>query len=283
MIEQRKSITGMTRKQAERHGDYNAFLERHTKNTAGKNTDELYTPPAVYEAVLNWVKTNCPSIHGKRIMRPFRPGGDYKAEDYTGAVVVDNPPFFIEHFITRWYVDHGVHFFLFAPGLTLFRGSTILDKLTFVASFAEVEYVHNEQVKAKIPTSFITNIPDLATYQLISAPELRDAITKAQDNKEEKAKLTRTEYSPNIVTSYRLGMLAEVGIPMRVRREETLLWRKNVIKRGRVDIFGGAFVVSDRVAAAVKEAIVRKERPIKYYEPTPDALYKVNHGEGGTL
>ena len=43
-----------------------------------------------------------------------------------------------------------------------------------------------------------------------------------------------------------------------------------------------AFIVSDRVAAAVKEAIARKERPIKYYEPTPEALYKVNHGEGGT-
>lgn len=266
-----------------RHGNYEAFLERYTKKPSCKNTDELYTPKAVYDAVLKWVQDNCPSINGKRIMRPFRPGGDYKAEDYEGAVVVDNPPFSIESLITKWYVDHGVHFFLFSPGLTLFRGSTILDKLTFVASFAEVEYVHNEQVKAKIPTSFITNIPDLATYQLISAPELRDAITKAQDNKEEKAKLTRTEYSPNIVTSCRLGMLAEVGIPMRVRREETLWWRKNVIKRGHVDIFGGAFVVSDRVAAAVKEAIARKERPIKYYEPTPEALERVNRGEGGTL
>ena len=263
-----------------RHGNYEAFLERYTKKPSCKNTDELYTPKAVYDAVLKWVQDNCPSINGKRIMRPFRPGGDYKAEDYEGAVVVDNPPFSIESLITKWYVDHGVHFFLFAPGLTLFSGSTILDKLTFVASFAEVEYVHNEQVKAKLPTPFITNIPDLATYQLISAPELRDAITKAQDNKEEKAKLTRMEYSPNIVTSCRLGMLAEVGIPMRVRREETLWWRKNV--RGSVDIFGGAFIVSDRVAEAVKEAIARKEKPIKYYEPTPDAIERVNRGDGST-
>lgn len=28
-----------------RHGDYEAFLERHAKETTGKNTDELYTPP----------------------------------------------------------------------------------------------------------------------------------------------------------------------------------------------------------------------------------------------
>lgn len=281
-MEQRKFITGITREQAERHGDYKAFLERHTKNTAGKNTDELYTPPAVYEAVLNWVKTNCPSIHGKRIMRPFRPGGDYKAEGYEGAVVVDNPPFFIEHLITRWYVDHGVHFFLFCPALTLFRGSTILDQLTFVAANARVEYYHNETVKAIIPTSFVTNMPDLADYQMMSAPELRDAIMQAQRKQKDTAKPAKTEYHPNLVTSFRLSMLSEAGIHMRVRREETLWWRKNVIKHGGFDIYGGAFVVSDRVAAAVKEAIARKERPIKYYEPTPEAIEKVNHGEGGT-
>ena len=44
-MEQRKFITGITRKQAARHGDYNAFLERHTKKVSGKSTDELYTPP----------------------------------------------------------------------------------------------------------------------------------------------------------------------------------------------------------------------------------------------
>lgn len=281
-MEQRKPVTGVTRTQAERHGDYNAFLERHTKNTAGKNTDELYTPPAVYEAVLEWVKTNCPSIQGKRIMRPFRPGGDYKAEDYTGAVVIDNPPFFIEHFITRWYVDNGVPFFLFAPAITLFRGSTILDKLTYVAVNAGVEYSHNEHVQAKINTSFITNIPDLAAYQMIAAPELRTAIIQAQDKQKGIAKAKKTEYHPNIVTSYRFSTLAEFGIPMRVHREETLWWCKNVIKHGGFDIYGGAFVVSDRVAAAVKEAIARRDRPIKYYEPTPEAIERVNRGEGGT-
>ena len=105
---------------SKRHGEHEAFLERHTRKPSCKNTDELYTPQAVYDAVLKWVQDNCPSINGKRIMRPFRPGGDYKAEDYEGAVVVDNPPFSIESLITRWYVDHGVHFFLFAPGLSLF-------------------------------------------------------------------------------------------------------------------------------------------------------------------
>ena len=44
-MEQKEILTGITRKHAERHGDYIAFLERHAKNTAGKSTDELYTPP----------------------------------------------------------------------------------------------------------------------------------------------------------------------------------------------------------------------------------------------
>ena len=274
--------TGITRTQAERHGDYAAFLERHAKNTAGKNTDELYTPPAVYEVVLKWVQDNCPSIQGKRIMRPFRPGGDYKAEDYEGAVVIDNPPFFIEHIIIRWYLVHGVQFFLFSPGLSLFTGSSITDKLTYVAVNAEVEYVHNEQVHAKVPTSFITNMHDLSANQLIAAPELRTAIMQAQGKQNATKKPEKTEYHPNLVTSYRFSTLAEVGIPMRVRREEALWWRNNLLQRGRFNLYGGAFIVSDRVAAAVKEAIARKERPIKYYEPTPEALYKVIHGEGGT-
>ena len=282
-MEQRKPVTGVTRKQVARHGDYNAFLERHTKEVSGKSTDELYTPTAVYEVVLKWVQDNCPSIKGKRIMRPFRPGGDYKAEDYDGAVVIDNPPFFIENLITRWYVDHGVHFFLFCPALTLFRGSTILDQLTFVAAYARVEYYHNETVKAIIPTSFVTNMPDLADYQMMSAPELRDAIMQAQRKQKDTAKPAKTEYHPNLVTSFRLSTLSEAGIHMRVRREETLWWRNNLVQRGDFNIFGGAFIVSDRVAAAVKEAIARKERPIKYYEPTPEAIEKVNRGDGGTL
>lgn len=44
-MEQRKPVTGINLAQVKRHGDYQAFLERHTKDTAGKNTDELYTPP----------------------------------------------------------------------------------------------------------------------------------------------------------------------------------------------------------------------------------------------
>lgn len=246
-------------------------------------TSFIPPPPAVYEVVLKWVQDNCPSIQGKRIMRPFRLGGDYKAEDYTGAVVIDNPPFFIEHLITRWYVDHGVPFFLFAPSLSLFAGASITGYLTYISAHADVEYVHNEQVHAKVCTSFITNITDLAPYQCIAAPDLREAIMQAQGKQKSPKKPAKTGYHQNILTSYRLGTLAEVGIPMRVRREETLRWRGNLKQRGRFNIYGGAFIVSDRVAEAVKEAISRKENPIKYYEPTPEAIYKVNHGEGGTL
>ena len=272
-----------------RHGNYEAFLERHAKEITGKNTDELYTPPAVYEAVLKWVQENCPSIHGKRIMRPFRPGGDYKAEDYENAVVTDNPPFFCEYMITRWYVEHGVHFFLFAPALSLFNGVSIIDKLTYVATKANVQYTHNEEVHAVVPTSFVTNMPEFADYQLVTAPELREAILKVQGTPEPKR--TKIAYHPNIVTPSRISTLSETGIPMRVRREETLWFSNNLVNSDTHKIFGGAFVVSDRVADAVEDAIARKERAAiarkeqaqKYYEPTPEAIYKVNHGEGGTL
>lgn len=61
-----------------------------------KTTDDCYTPPAIYEAVKNWALSHSEvDINGLEIVRPFYPGGDYEHEDYSGKVVIDNPPFSI--------------------------------------------------------------------------------------------------------------------------------------------------------------------------------------------
>ncbi len=271
-----KVHTGITKAQMERHGDYDAFLARHNKETRRRSTDECYTPAAVYDAVLAWVLANCPSVRGKKIVRPFRPEGDYKAEDYTDAVVIDNPPFFMEHQITTWYVRHGVPFFLFAPALTLFTGATVKDQLTYVATNAEVFYEHDAQIKVPIKTSFITNIEDLASYQLVTAPDLREAIMKAQSQNKGEYVPTKTEYHKNIVTPYRLSRVAEAGIQMRIPREEAAWWRGNVMEQGRYNIYGGAFVVSDRHAAIVEKCNRKPEPKVRMYTPSDEALNKVN-------
>lgn len=92
---------------------YDEFVEKFKPK---KTTDDCYTPPLVYEAVANWVATEY-GLDKQNFVRPFYPGGDYKSEDYTGKIVVDNPPFSILSEIIGFYTERGVRFFLFAPTL----------------------------------------------------------------------------------------------------------------------------------------------------------------------
>ena len=96
---------------------YDEFVEKFKPKLT---TDEYYTLEEVYAVVLDWVRRNSVvPFDDAQVMRPFRPGGDYQAEDYDGRVVIDNPPFSILSSIVRWYTEHGVRFFLFAPAQTL--------------------------------------------------------------------------------------------------------------------------------------------------------------------
>ena len=96
--------------------DYESFVKKFDADKP-KTTDDCYTPPAIYEAVLDWLKGEV-DLSGMEIMRPFYPGGDYKTELYhSDCVVVDNPPFSILSEITTFYIAMGVKFFLFAPAL----------------------------------------------------------------------------------------------------------------------------------------------------------------------
>jgi len=98
--------------------DYAEFLK---KFEVKKTTDDCYTPPRVYDAVKDWC-VNEYGLDGRRIVRPFHPGSDYKSFAYqAGDVVIDNPPFSIIAKIVRFYKSLGVDFFLFAPALTTFN------------------------------------------------------------------------------------------------------------------------------------------------------------------
>ena len=100
------------------------YLEFLDKFKAKKTTDDCYTPAVVYEAVAKWVENEY-HVSRKDFVRPFYPGGDYKAEKYhNGCIVVDNPPFSILAEILKFYKENGVRFFLFAPTLTLFSSSS---------------------------------------------------------------------------------------------------------------------------------------------------------------
>lgn len=89
--------------------DYEGFVDKFKPK---KTTDDCYTPPAVYDAVLNYVRSTYGIAEDTPIVRPFYPGGDYEHYDYPeDCLVVDNPPFSIFSKIVDFYTKRGIRFF----------------------------------------------------------------------------------------------------------------------------------------------------------------------------
>ena len=81
---------------------YEQFTEKFIPK---RTTDDCYTPPQVYEALLQWAVSHL-HLEGRPVVRPFYPGGDYEHYPYPdGCVVIDNPPFSIYAKIVRFYLD----------------------------------------------------------------------------------------------------------------------------------------------------------------------------------
>lgn len=114
-----------------------------------KTTDDVFTPPDVYDgAVALFYKITGDKYKDLEIIRPFYPNGDYTKEDYTGKIVIDNPPFSIAVEIQKWYNEHGVKYFLFGNGLTLFNKHST----GFVVCHSSVNYDG-----CKVSTGFVSN------------------------------------------------------------------------------------------------------------------------------
>lgn len=86
---------------------YEQFVDKFKQK---KTTDDCYTPAAVMDVVNEYVEHRY-NVSRETFVRPFWPGGDYESEDYTGKIVVDNPPFSILAKILRFYQERDVPFF----------------------------------------------------------------------------------------------------------------------------------------------------------------------------
>lgn len=198
-------------------------------------TDDCYTPPAVYDAVLGWVRENI-DIEGCRIVRPFYPGGDYEHEAYEeNDVVVDNPPFSIITKIVRFYMAQNVRFFLFAPHLTVFQPGRLCSSI-----ICDVSIVYENG--AKVKTGFVTNM--LGDVAFMTCPKLRNRIKAAQ--KERAVSLSKYNYPLNVVSSALLGKLADILFV--ARRDQVAPINKLDSQKGKT-IFGGGYLISDKLAA----------------------------------
>ena len=233
--------------------DYEAFVRKFDK-AAAKTTDDCYTPPAIYEAVLGWLKGEV-DLEGKEIMRPFYPGGDYKAEEYGGdCVVVDNPPFSIFSEIVTYYLAMGVKFFLFAPALTLTSASVSGRKdvdVTYITCGVNVTYANG----AKVCTSFVSNLfGDVrlwCCHGLYMA--VRDADEKQREEKKKTASMPKYVYPDNVTSAAYLNKISK-GADLKIMKDEchriqSLQSQRRIGK----SIFGNGFLLSDE-AATRKEA-----------------------------
>lgn len=234
--------------------DYRGFTDKFKPKLT---TDDCYTPPAVYDAVLHWVTERC-GLQGRRIVRPFYPGGDFERYPYEpGDVVVDNPPFSIISKIARFYADRDIPYFLFAPHLTCF---SIKAAPTKVATYAKITYENGAVVK----TSFISNLfPGVA---VMNAPGLLQAINDARAGKQAKS-LPKYSYPANVLTISKLDRLNKQGIEFQVMDTQCRYISKLDSQRtaGKT-IYGSGYLISDGKAAELRVAEEITEWPLMSHE-----------------
>ena len=223
--------------------EYLKFLD---KFKAKKTTDDCYTPAVVYEAVAKWVENEY-KVSRKDFVRPFYPGGDYKAEKYPkGCIVVDNPPFSILAEILTFYKENGVRFFLFAPTLTLFSSSSSSSS-TALCCGVTVTYENG----ATVTTSFLTNLEDRA-IRFKSCPSLYKAVEQANDEnlKSLRMEIPKYNYPDNVVTSSFCAKLAKYGIDFSVRVDQSCaISSLDSQKDTKKAIYGKGYLVSEKAAA----------------------------------
>ncbi len=214
---------------------YEDFIEKYKYK---KTPDDCYTPPAVYDAVLQWARKHL-DIGDRPVVRPFYPGGDFEHFDYPeDCVVIDNPPFSIFTKICNWYIEHNIPFLLFGPGTTSFRkGITSLG----------ISYSITYENGVRVSTSFVTNM--MGNLICTTSPDLYQAIKEANQKtqKGNGKEYYKPLYPDNVLRTTMLQRLSRAGIDFQVKAEDgVVVGRATNIKPHE---YGSSILLSDRAAA----------------------------------
>ena len=229
--------------------DYDKFIDKFKPK---KTTDDCYTPAPVYDAVLNFVQTNC-DIKGMKVVRPFYPGGNYEDADYENSVVIDNPPFSIISKICSFFMDRKIKFFLFAPHLTIF-GLLSNDDIQVVVNDDAIIYANG----AKVKTSFVTNL--FPGYRVLYR-RITEGVQPRNDTK-------KAIYFPkNAITAARLRK----SMPFDILKDESIFTHKV----GGIKIFGAALIISDAAAARIEAARIEAERIALRFTSQEEEIVKI--------
>lgn len=233
------------------NAEYKAFIEKFKPKLT---TDDCYTPPAVFDAVEKWVRKTYKIPDTVKTLRPFKPGGDYQREDYSGdVVVIDNPPFSILTEILRWYLDRNVRFFLFAQAVTNFNALQGDKRLTRVIAFADITYENG----AHVSTGFITNMePGVA---IRTSAELHDAVEAASDKKT--ADLGKYRRPRNVKVASDFAKANRAGCENVFTFDQVCLVKNIDAMRAKGKaLYGAGCIVSDAVADKLDRDAAEAER-----------------------
>ena len=245
---------------ADESSEYREFVEKFKPK---KTTDDCYTPPEIYDVVLDYVVDRY-GVAREKVMRPFWPNGDYEREQYpSGCVVVDNPPFSLLSRIVDFYMRRGIGFFLFAPTLTALSSRKHIMNTNHIICHTSITYENG----ANVNTSFITNLDEDGTV-LESNPELSDAINDKDSElqKANKKSVPKYEYPDAVITAAKVNWFAAHHTPYKLNRRDCCPISK-LDAMGDKGIFGGAFLLSERAAAeraAAERAAAERAAAIKW-------------------
>lgn len=222
--------------------DYEGFLD---KLEPKKTTDDCYTPKEVYDVILEYV-SNHANLQGKRILRPFYPGGDYTQIEYQeNDIVIDNPPFSIITKICKYYLERNIKFFLFGPHLTAF--SSNID-CTHIITSSDITYENGATIK----TAFLSNM--FGDVKIIGDHVLREKLKEVNDLNNKK--LPKYIYPNHIITVSKIAYCVERGVSISIDKSNVKHYRRMdaQVKHGKA-LFGSGFLVSDKAAAEAAAAV----------------------------
>lgn len=220
-------------RQKSKKDDYNSFVDKFKTK---KTTDDCYTPPNVYEAVLKWVRETC-NLGDRPIVRPFYPGGDFVRFAYPqNCVVVDNPPFSILAKIIKWYNDNKIDYFLWSPDLSGIRAGA-----TLLVTNRNILY-HNG---ADIHTGFCSNL--FGDKLVMTAPSLRNVIAEADkiNRGKDKKQIRRFTFPPSVLRVNDLNKIVDRGLEFSVSQQEGVV----VSDVCNYNTFGNSVLLSDSKTA----------------------------------
>ncbi len=213
---------------------YEDFVEKFKPK---RTTDDCYTPPLVYDAVLDWSREHL-AIGDRPVVRPFFPGGDYEHYDYpANCVVVDNPPFSIFAKICDFYVERGIPFLLFAPAM-----SSIRKNCTYIGVGVQVTYENG----AEVNTAFVTNM--MGDLVCVTAPDFYKAIKKANDTnlKQKEKTFKKLSFPNNVLRATTLHTMSRAGVVFKVERKDGQVVTKACKCKSE---FGNSVLLSDTTTA----------------------------------